>query len=446
MNYEGRIIKLVRRLVCSGLCLLAFFSYFILHNSSFAASPVNVIVAPEIVDVTVQQDNAAIVTIEQDGTPAVTINSPDTTVTLFTAVTDLIEVVTAGEQGIPGVGVPPGGATGQVLTKTGSADYSTAWQDAAAGVTSWNDLTDKPTIPAAQINSDWTASGTLAEILNKPTIPVACGTDPATAIFDGAPGAPALFCNISGGSWTINYDSNGLNPTAAAAFAVHLFEGSAEVTPLYWSWYTGGASNRIYGSGIASSFTPSVKPAYSHYSSNNYVAVMVTYSSLYGRRSATCGTPIAVTRTGIQGATGATGADGTAATIAVGTVTTVSPSTPASVTNVGTSLAAVFDFSIPKGADGDPGTITQAQILDKIDDASTGILSRRTNSADSDVMFKIMDLAGNTRLYATAAGLLVIQDDNGVQRWAYNATSHAMVMKSSSGRTIFSMSSTAMVL
>ena len=36
---------------------------------------------------------------------------------------------------------------------------------------SYNDLNNKPTIPAAQVNSDWNASSGVAEILNKPTIP-----------------------------------------------------------------------------------------------------------------------------------------------------------------------------------------------------------------------------------------------------------------------------------
>lgn len=35
---------------------------------------------------------------------------------------------------------------------------------------SYNDLTNKPTIPAAQVNSDWNASSGVAEILNKPTL------------------------------------------------------------------------------------------------------------------------------------------------------------------------------------------------------------------------------------------------------------------------------------
>ena len=49
------------------------------------------------------------------------------------------------------------------------------------------------------------------------------------------------------------------------------------------------------------------------------------------------------------GATGATGATGTAATIAVGTVTTGEASSSVTINNSGTSGAAVFDFSIPRG-------------------------------------------------------------------------------------------------
>ncbi len=37
---------------------------------------------------------------------------------------------------------------------------------------SYNDLENKPEIPAAQVKADWNASGTVAEILNKPTIPI----------------------------------------------------------------------------------------------------------------------------------------------------------------------------------------------------------------------------------------------------------------------------------
>ena len=59
--------------------------------------------------------------------------------------------------------------------------------------------------------------------------------------------------------------------------------------------------------------------------------------------------------TGPSGATGATGSPGTAATIAAGTTTTGAPGSSASVTNSGTTSAAVFDFAIPRGDVGATG-------------------------------------------------------------------------------------------
>lgn len=59
---------------------------------------------------------------------------------------------------------------------------------------------------------------------------------------------------------------------------------------------------------------------------------------------------------GPKGDTGSTGPTGTAATIAVGTVTTGAAGSSATVTNAGSSSAAVFNFSIPQGAAGAAGT------------------------------------------------------------------------------------------
>lgn len=58
---------------------------------------------------------------------------------------------------------------------------------------------------------------------------------------------------------------------------------------------------------------------------------------------------------GTPGSKGEDGAPGTAATVRIGTVTTVDSSENAGVTNSGSSSAAVFNFSIPKGAKGDQG-------------------------------------------------------------------------------------------
>lgn len=51
-----------------------------------------------------------------------------------------------------------------------SADKS-AWNAKSDFSGSYNDLTDKPTIPAAQVNADWNAVSGVSQILNKPTIP-----------------------------------------------------------------------------------------------------------------------------------------------------------------------------------------------------------------------------------------------------------------------------------
>jgi hypothetical protein len=60
-----------------------------------------------------------------------------------------------------------------MLLKANSADIS------AVGFSNdYNDLDNKPTIPAAQVNSDWNATSGVAEILNKPLIPSITGLVP----------------------------------------------------------------------------------------------------------------------------------------------------------------------------------------------------------------------------------------------------------------------------
>lgn len=58
---------------------------------------------------------------------------------------------------------------------------------------------------------------------------------------------------------------------------------------------------------------------------------------------------------GPAGADGKDGADGAAATVTVGTVSTLDAGEEATVTNAGTTSAAVFNFGIPKGEKGDKG-------------------------------------------------------------------------------------------
>lgn len=65
--------------------------------------------------------------------------------------------------------------TDPIFTTSASAGITsadiTAWNNKSDFSGNYNDLTNKPTIPAAQVNADWNANSGVAQILNKPTIP-----------------------------------------------------------------------------------------------------------------------------------------------------------------------------------------------------------------------------------------------------------------------------------
>ena len=79
---------------------------------------------------------------------------------------------------------------------------------------------------------------------------------------------------------------------------------------------------------------------------------------------------------GSDGSDGATGATGSAATIAIGSVSTGAAGSSASVTNVGTSNAAVLTFSIPRGNAGSDATVTAGSGIS----VSSGEVSIATNA------------------------------------------------------------------
>ena len=98
---------------------------------------------------------------------------------------------------------------------------------------------------------------------------------------------------------------------------------------------------------------------------------------------------------GGTGGTGGTGTPGRAATIAVGTV--VSGDT-ASVTNVGTSDAAVFNFVLPKGADADKSVIQSLQ--SNVQDVQNALKSvdKYSEYEERYVAFGVGELPSNTVL------------------------------------------------
>lgn len=140
-------------------------------------------------------------------------------------------------------------------------------------------------------------------------------------------------------------DSNGylLGPDGAQGIRL-VATNDADLNPVNWTWEVEFAITDEVG-------TPIKLDAFSFSLPQGTTVDLTALSPVPDSN----GTFYLVGPTGPTGATGATGATGTAATISVGTVTTGSAGSSASVTNTGTSSAAVFDFAIPQGAKGDKG-------------------------------------------------------------------------------------------
>ena len=86
------------------------------------------------------------------------------------------------------------GSSGQILSSTGT---SISWITPFDG--SYNSLTNRPTIPAAQINSDWNATSGVAVILNKPSVPPLPSVTTASAS-----GGGSLAYNSGNGQFTFS--------------------------------------------------------------------------------------------------------------------------------------------------------------------------------------------------------------------------------------------------
>ena len=82
------------------------------------------------------------------------------------------------------------GSSGQVLSTTGT---SIAWVDSFDG--NYNSLSNRPSIPAAQVPADWDAVSGVARILNKPLVP------PLPSVNTTAAGSAALTYNSVNGEF-----------------------------------------------------------------------------------------------------------------------------------------------------------------------------------------------------------------------------------------------------
>ena len=113
---------------------------------------------------------------------------------------------------------------------------------------------------------------------------------------------------------------------------------------------------------------------------------------------------------GPVGPQGIQGEQGPAATVAVGTVSTGEPGTGVSVSNAGTSGAAVLDFTIPRGAVGETGAVgpqgPQGIQGPRGDDGASVVLKGAVNTVSN------LPTAGNTQ-----GDLYVVQNDGNGYVW-----------------------------
>lgn len=160
--------------------------------------------------------------------------------------------------------------------KVNTADLATV---ATSG--DYNDLNNLPTIPAAQVNSDWNATSGVAEILNKPTIPSTSGFVPYTGAtndvnlgvhdltatqgtFETSGNPDTLTVNHSSGSGkalTITKGGNGegvyVNKTGGSGNAVTVV-GDLEATNLKITGGTSAQFLKANGSIDSTSYQPTL--------------------------------------------------------------------------------------------------------------------------------------------------------------------------------------------
>jgi len=167
----------------------------------------------------------------------------------------------------------------------------------------------------------------------------------STTTTDSDPGAGKLrFNNATVGSVTFLYiDNTDLNGVSATTFLDSFDDansGSNRGTVIVRSLVDSAAFLVGYVSGAVIDGT-------------GYRKVPVTWKSGTTRPADATNVSLTFAAAGPQGAAGSDGKDGSAATVTVGNTTTGAPGSNAEVKNVGTSSAAVFDFTIPRG---NPGT------------------------------------------------------------------------------------------
>ena len=149
---------------------------------------------------------------------------------------------------------------GAISTKQDTiSDLATIRSGAAAGATavqpsslatvatsgSYNDLSDKPSIPAAQVNSDWNSSSGVTQILNKPTL----ATVATTGDYDDLVNKPSIPAAVTVDQ---TYSSSSTNAQSGTAVAEAVAAISVDEVPAVTSSDDGKILKATYSGGTGS--------------------------------------------------------------------------------------------------------------------------------------------------------------------------------------------------
>ena len=119
-----------------------------------------------------------------------------------------------------------------------STQKSNARTNIGAGTSSfsgsYNDLTNKPTIPAAQVNSDWNSSSGVSQILNKPTL-ASVATSGNYGDLSNKPSIPSKDSDLSTNDRYVRFDTNsqGLSSTQKSNARTNIGAGTSSFSGSY---------------------------------------------------------------------------------------------------------------------------------------------------------------------------------------------------------------------
>lgn len=143
---------------------------------------------------------------------------------------------------------------------------------------SYNDLTNKPTIPAAQVNSDWNANSGVAQILNKPSLATVATSGSYTDL-SNKPTIPTV------NNATLTVTQNGVS---AGTFTANASSNTTiALTDTTYSNFTGTNGNTGGSAGLV--------PAPAATDANKYLKSDGTWATVQGGSSYTAGDNIDIT-------------------------------------------------------------------------------------------------------------------------------------------------------